>query len=40
MIAELKSILARSRSTFLQDMAGVAILALILLAGLSLPGPV
>ncbi|MGH1329454.1 MAG: hypothetical protein ACRBBK_01100 [Paracoccaceae bacterium] len=38
MMTEIKSVLSRSHATLAQDFAGMAALAVILLAGLHLPG--
>ena len=40
MFTEIKSIARRSQSTFLQDLAGAAALAVILMVGLYLPGTI
>ncbi|WP_417258757.1 hypothetical protein [Celeribacter sp.] len=37
MLTEIKAIVARSRSTMIEDMIGVISLMVILMAGLSLP---
>lgn len=40
MFTEIKSIALRSQATFLQDLAGVAALTVILVVGLYLPGAI
>jgi len=37
MLSDVKSILIRSRATLVQDMAGMAALAVLLMAGLHIP---
>ena len=38
MMSDLKTVVSRARSTFLQDVAGMGALSVILVVGLYLPG--